>query len=159
MKTLIVYNSRYGATEKCVQLLKEKIKVPVDIIKLEEETVLTLEYYDTILIGSSIYAGKMRPNIVKFVRQNESQLKMKNFGVILCCRDKGQDALKYIDENLPSWVGEKAFIKEALGHEIHLEKMNLFIRLLMKKLFKVNESYSKIDNEQISKVAEVINNL
>lgn len=159
MKTLIVYNSRYGATEKCVQLLKEKIKVPVDIIKFEEDTVLALECYDTVLIGSSIYAGKMRPNIVKFVVENEAQLKAKNIGIILCCKEKGQDALKYIDENLPEWVGKEAFIKEALGHEINLEKMSFIVRLFIKTAFKVKESYSKIDKEGINKVAETINNL
>lgn len=159
MKTLVIYSSKYGATEKCATILKDKLGEECTLANIELESHPALDLYDTVVIGSSIYAGKMRSEIISFIKNNEEKLKEKNIGVFLCCKDQGSEAISYIAQNLPAWVSEKSFMQLAFGHEINLEKMNFIERNVLKLIFKVNESYSKIDEERINEAVEAINSL
>jgi len=159
MKTLIVYSSKYGTTEKCAQRIQDQLGEDCDLVNLLDKQTLDLATYDTIMLGSSIYAGKMRPDVVKFVSDQESVLRNKSFGVFLCCKDEGAEALKYIEDNLPQWAWDQAFLKTSLGHEVNLDKMNFFERGLFKFIFKVKESYSKINDESLNQAVEAIKKL
>jgi len=159
MKTLVVYSSKYGATEKCAKMLKDKLGETCSLANIATESHPPLEDYEIVMIGSSIYAGKMRPEIISFVTKNEEVLQAKNIGVFLCCKDQGQEAISYISQNMPTWVIEKAFIQSAFGHEINLEKMNFVERNILKMIFKVKESYSKIDEKKINETVEAIKDL
>lgn len=159
MKTLIVYSSKYGATEKGAKLLKEKLGDDCTLSNIATESHPALDSFDTVMIGSSIYASKMRSDIVSFVTSNEAALKNKNIGVFLCCKESGKEALGYIGQNLPEWVMEKTFIEATFGHEINLEKMNFVERSLLKMVFKVKESYSQLDEKEIEAVATAIKEL
>ena len=159
MKTLVIYSSKYGATEKCATMLKDKLGVDCTLANIALESHPNTDAYETVMIGSSIYAGKMKSDIISFVKNNEVKLKEKNIGLFLCCKDQGSEALSYIGQNMPTWVIEKAFIQSAFGHEINLEKMNFVERNILKMIFKVKESYSKIDENQIDEVVEAIKKL
>ena len=156
MKTLIVYSSKYGTTEKCAQRIQNQLGEGCDLVNLSDKQTTDLSAYDTIMLGSSIYAGKMRPDVVKFVSDQENVLRDKSFGVFLCCKDEGAEALRYIEDNLPQWAWDQAFLKTSLGHEVNLDKMNFFERGLFKFIFKVKESYSKLDEANIEKLIETI---
>ncbi len=159
MKTMIVYSSKYGATENCAQLLMEKLGEDTMSINLSNGESPKFDDVDTIMVGSSIYAGKMRPDIIKFITENEHILKNKEFGIFLSCKDEGAEALSYIEQNLPEWVQHHAFVKSALGHEINLEKMNFIERSILKMVFKVKTSYSKLNQMEMDRVVEEIKNL
>ncbi len=104
MKTLIVYSSKYGTTEKCAQRIQNQLGEGCDLVNLLDKQTPDLAAYDTIMLGSSIYAGKMRSDVVKLVSDQESVLRDKSFGVFLCCKDEGEEALRYIEDNLPQWA-------------------------------------------------------
>lgn len=159
MKTLVVYSSKYGATEKCAKILKDKLGETCSLSNIATESHPSLEDYETVMIGSSIYAGKMRADVLSFVTENEQVLQTKNIGVFLCCKDQGAEAISYISQNMPTWVIENAFVQSAFGHEINLEKMNFVERNILKMIFKVKESYSKIDEKQIDEAVEAIKQL
>lgn len=159
MKTLVIYSSKYGATEKCATVLKDKLGETCTLSNIALESHPALDEYDTIIVGSAIYAGKMRADLIKFVTSNEETLREKNIGIFLSCKDQGTEALSYISQNMPTWVIEKAFIQSAFGHEINLEKMNLIERNILKMIFKVKKSYSKIDETQIDEAVKAINEL
>ena len=55
-KTLVIYTSKYGYTEKYAQWLAEELKA--DICENEKINVGKLKDYSTIIFGSSLYAGK-----------------------------------------------------------------------------------------------------
>lgn len=159
MKTLVVYSSKYGATEKCAKILKDKLGESCSLSNIATDDHPSLEDYDVVMIGSSVYAGKMRADIISFVNDNETLLKSKNIGIFLCCKDQGSEALSYINENMPTWVIENAFVQSAFGHEINLEKMNFVERNILKMIFKVKNSYSKIDEKEIDLTIEEIKKL
>ena len=54
MKTLILFASRYGATEEIAYMLKSAIGGDVTLCNVRERGV-SLEGYDTVIIGSCVY--------------------------------------------------------------------------------------------------------
>lgn len=156
MKTLIVFGSKYGTTEKCAKMIRENLDGKADLVNLKKQTTVEVNSYDTILIGGSIYVGKLQQEVKKFVDGYHKTLENKNVGLFLCCQEKGEKAMAFMNNNLPHWIVEKAFVKEILGHEIYLEKMNFFERFLMKAVFKIKKNYSKLDLTAIQRIGEKV---
>lgn len=159
MKILILFSSKYGATEKCVKLIKEDLKGKADIVDLKNQEYKEIDSYDTILIGGAIYGGNLKREVKKFVEDNKESLSDKNVGLFLCCKEEGEKAIEYMKANLPDMIVENTFVKEHLGHEINLERMNFLEKILLKYVFKVKESYSKIDYDAIKRITSKINEM
>lgn len=58
MKTLIVYKGKYGATSQYAAWLAQELQLPV--MESDEAGEITLGMCDTVIIGSSVYIGKMQ---------------------------------------------------------------------------------------------------
>lgn len=159
MKILMLISSKYGSTEKCGQLIKKELKGKKDIVNLENQTCNDINSYDTVIIGGGIYAGNLQGNLKKFVEEKEKTLKNKNIGIFLCCKEEGNQVTEYIKTNLPNSIFENAFIKERVGYEISLEKMNFIVKFMMKTFFKIKENQSEIDNEAIKRIIDKTNRL
>lgn len=56
MKGVIIYKGRYGATKQYAEWLEEELKIPVfSAENIQEE----ISDYDFLIIGSSVYIGKL----------------------------------------------------------------------------------------------------
>lgn len=60
MKTLILYTSKYGCTKDCANYLKSKLGQQTDIASLDYFQTTDLQHYDWIILGGSIYIGKIQ---------------------------------------------------------------------------------------------------
>jgi len=157
VNTLILYCSKYGATEKCVNLINDRLKKKADMVNLTSaNSSINIDGYDTLLIGGGIYAGKIQSELAKFINANKDSLKNKNTGIFICCKDKNK-AMEYIKSNFPKWLTDNSFILIHLGHEINMDKMSPMVRFLFKYLFKIKNSYSEIDYDSIDKIANKVN--
>lgn len=157
MKTLIVYSSKHGTTEKCANLIAKDLMGLVEIVNLKNKTCKDINSYENVIIGGSIHAGRLQDEVKKFAKENEEILGNKNIGLFVCCKDEGEKAIEYMQYNLPESIIEKSIIKEHLGHEINLDKMNFLEKILLKGIFKIKESYSKIDYDAIKRITNKIN--
>ena len=84
MKTLILFASRYGATEEIAYMLKSAVGGDVTVRNIRERGI-TLDGYDTVIIGSCVYMFKLDKHIKRFLRRNEKTLLGKKLGLYLCC--------------------------------------------------------------------------
>ncbi|KNF08988.1 flavodoxin [Gottschalkia purinilytica] len=159
MKTLIIFSSKYGSTKKCAELIMKDLKGKVNMINLKNQKCKNVDNYDTVLICGAIYAGKLHSEVRKFVEDNKECLLEKNLGLFICCKEEKEKALEYMKYNIPDLIIQKAFIKEHLGHEINLEKMNFLEKFLLKSIFKIKESYSKVDYDAIKRITNKINEM
>jgi len=75
MKTVILYKSAHGATKQYAEWIHEELK-DSDIFSVDDSNVPNLSGYDAIIIGSSVYSGKM-PGL-EFLQSNWDQLRGKN---------------------------------------------------------------------------------
>jgi flavodoxin I len=68
MKTLVVFDSAYGNTEKIARSIGEAIGGNAKVLKVNEVGPEDLESADFILIGSPTYGGKPSPGIEKLLK-------------------------------------------------------------------------------------------
>ncbi|WP_432666873.1 flavodoxin domain-containing protein [Wukongibacter baidiensis] len=159
MKTLIVFSSKYGTTKSCGELVKKGLKNEADIVNLKDNYSISLNEYDLVIIGGSVYAGRIQKKVVKFMENNKEELGNKKIGLFVCCKEEGEKALEYIKANYPEWIINKALVKEHFGHEVNLEKMGLLDKIILKVVAKATKSYSDIKTDNIEGFINTINRL
>ena len=156
MKTLIVYGTKHGATEKCSKLLKDKLQGEVAVVNAKKDNVPDITSFDNIIIGGSIYAGQIRKEIKNFCSKNLNELKGKRVGLFICgMNDK--EVSTQLTNSFPEELLANATAKEYFGGEIIFKNMNFFEGFIMKKIAKADKDISKISEENINKFAELIN--
>ena len=69
MKTVILYETKTGTTEKCANLLAEKLN-DVTVINLRKGA-LDLNSFDCIIVGGSIRIGALNKYAKKFIEKNK----------------------------------------------------------------------------------------
>lgn len=74
MKSIVVYESRYGSTEKYAKWIGEELKC--EVCEIDEVNTEDLLNYDTIIFGGWLHAGKIKG--FKKIYNNIEKLKNKN---------------------------------------------------------------------------------
>jgi menaquinone-dependent protoporphyrinogen oxidase len=136
MKTIIIYATKYGFTQKCVENLKEKIKGPVDVVNIKEPVEIKLSEYNQVIIGGPIYIGKMQKEIKEFCDTHVETLRNKRVGLFITCGflDNFSEHLK---NSFPNRLLDVAMVKKCFGGEINITKMKFLDRLLTKMVIKM----------------------
>ena len=145
MNKVIVFASKYGFTKECSQKLSN-LMGNVNMMQLGKESV-DVASYDTVILGTSVYAGQIRPEMKKFIESNQEELKKKELGIFICGADEDQ-----IDETLKRNFGELLnYAKEVsrFGYEFNLDKLKFFEKLIVKKIAKVSSNERKVFEEKI----------
>ncbi len=149
MKTLILYITKHGCTEKIANMLKNKIGEGVHVRNLRTDYSIDLNQYDTIIIGSSIHIGIIQRRMQKFCKENKEILLQKRLGLFISCMYEGEVAQKQLAEAYPIELQKHSLATEILGGEFNFEKMNLLDKVIVKKVANVSESICRIDNEKV----------
>ena len=122
MKTLILFASRYGATEEIAYMLKSAVGGDVTVCNVRERGI-SLAEYDTVIIGSCVYMFKLDKHIKRFLRRNEKALMGKRLGLYLCCyTTPGTDG--YLEHFFSPELLAHAAAKDILGGKMQYEKMS-----------------------------------
>lgn len=152
MKTIIVYSTKYGCVQKVASTLKSKIPEKVKLCNLSKEKPNDIDSYDNIIIGGSIYIGKIRKDISKFIECNIEKLMTKNIGLFICAAaDDKVELDKELNQAFPDKLNKHAKVRKALGYEINYSQMKFLDRLIIKKVKGVTEDISNINEENINK--------
>ncbi|MCK8827664.1 flavodoxin domain-containing protein [Natroniella acetigena] len=152
MKKLVVYSTKYSATEKAAKKLAGYLGEEIKVVNLATGNVEDLNDYDLIVIGGSIYAGKIQKEVKNFCEGNMNQLMDKKLGLFICCgyEEKADEQLSSCFEQK---LLEQAEVKGYFGYEYNFEKMNFIFKMIIKKLAKVDKTTSKIKEENIKQFA------
>jgi len=157
MKTLLVYSSKRGTTEKIMFCIKTKLKGDITVINVAKKPFPELNGYDRIVIGGSIYAGSLNPKLKNFISYHHNELLKKEIALFLVCMYDGEKAKKQFEENYPEELREKAFAHGYFGGEIILSNLNLFERLIVWKVETVKHDVRKINKEGIADFVKELN--
>ena len=158
MKTLIAYASKYGCTEDCAKSLSVKLSGDVTILNVKNDPKqIDLKQFDTVIIGGSVYVGRVSKNLRAFCESNLDALLKKNIGVFLCSAlaEQFNDTLK---NNFPILLLDNAKTTKLFGSEARLEKMNFMDKMMIKAITKGDYSSFKISNNSIDEFASEIAN-
>ncbi len=154
MKAIIIYISTHGTTEKLAKKIAESIEYPSDLYNLKEGGNVNLADYDMIFLGGSIHAGSIQRKMKKFIRKNRTVLLQKKLGLFLSCMMKGDKAIEQFNNAFPEDLRQHAFATACLGGEFLFEKMNFFQKAIVKKVAKINESKSELDEKEMQQFTE-----
>jgi len=114
--------------------------------------------FETVILGTSIYAGQASGKMKAYCKANESVLLQKKTGLFVCGMhpDKEQQE-KELKDAYPEILQEKAVATGFLGGEFLFEQMNFFERLIIKKIAKTTTSVHQIDWEAVDEFVGKLN--
>ncbi len=164
MSVLIVYGTKYGFTDQCVDALTSKLNDnDIKKINLKTDKVPDPSAYDKIIVGGSIYMGMLRKNVKKFCSENKTILMDKNVGLFITCSSMGEEAKKQIQMNFDEDLYKHAMIRDYFGGDINIEKAKFFDRMIIKMVTKADKGKSErnqgMDTERIVLFAKKMNNM
>jgi menaquinone-dependent protoporphyrinogen oxidase len=90
-KALIVYGTRYGATEMTSKEIAEVFReegLDVDVANLKKDKVKDINDYDLVLVGSGIKIKKWTKEPEKFLGKFKKDLAKKKVALFICCGAK-----------------------------------------------------------------------
>ncbi|MEH7353549.1 flavodoxin domain-containing protein [Neobacillus drentensis] len=160
MKSLIVYCSSHGTTEKVVGLLSENLVGEVLSVDLKrEKTIFDVKDFDTVIIGGSIHAGQIQRRIKKFIQNHHEELLEKELGLFLVCMRDGEMAIDQFNNAFPQELRKNSVVMGLFGGEFLVSKMNFFERQVVKKVDGITKDQSKLDLNAIKEFTSRLNNL
>ncbi|SKA84995.1 Protoporphyrinogen IX oxidase, menaquinone-dependent (flavodoxin domain) [Caloramator quimbayensis] len=133
IKTLIIYESRYGTTKKISEYMG-LILGPANIINVKE---FNEEHkkYDFIILGSPIYIESFEESMIRFVVENRDFLINKKVVLFCTCLNKNNN-INYFKE-IKSLLGSECIVMaKALGGKLKLNE-------LKDEDYKILDSFSK----------------
>ncbi len=170
MNTLIVYRSKHGTTGKCAAILSEKFPGTVDVYDLKLAVAPDLTKYDRVVIGGSIYAGRIQKEIKEFCTQNLNLLMNKKLGLFICCMFPNHAEMQ-LKNSFPQELLSNAAAKESFGGEMRFSDMNFAEKAITKMVSKaaskndptlsvmdMKSDVSMISMENIDRFVQRLNN-
>ncbi|NLP36170.1 MAG: flavodoxin [Firmicutes bacterium] len=152
MRTLIAFAGKYGSTKKAAHLLRDKFSGEVTLVNLTEEKPPDLDTFDLVVIGGSIYAGFIRPEVRKFCRDNLATLTGKKLGLFVCCglENKAEEQIKTV---FPRELLSRAMATGYFGYEVNYDQMSFLDRIIMRLVSGQKENQFCLREENIEKFA------
>jgi menaquinone-dependent protoporphyrinogen oxidase len=149
MKVAIFYVSKKGSTAAVAQRIREALGAQqCDVFNIHELEAPDFTPYDTVILGTPIYAGKPIDEFYRFCKHYEKTLLTKRLGLFIC----GMNEPAFGEElkvAFPESIYESALVKEAVGGKFDFRKMNFIERLLVRKIAGVDHSISHFREDHI----------
>lgn len=155
MKTVIIFTSKHGATEKVANQLSKNI-ANADVVNLKEHKNINLSQYQNIILGSSIYAGKISNAMQKFIKTNTVELLQKKLALFISCMHD-TEAEKQFNSAFPELLRSHSLSNQCVGGEFNFENMNFFEKFLVKKISGVSQTTTNFKLDKINHIVESIN--
>lgn len=159
MSVLIAYRSKYGATADCARALAARIPVQTKLADLARDRRPDVAAADVVLIGGSIYGGKIQREVPAFCDRQRELLLARPVGLFICCLYRDEHAMAQLSSAFPDWLLAHAFARSWLGGEIHRDRLTLFDRVLIRSLPQSIHDIATVRREAIEELAAAVNAL
>lgn len=147
MKTLILYDTKYGFTEKCALYLHAKIQES-DIQKLSDD--IDIAGYDKILLGTYIYVGEINENACNFLIKHKNKLLSKKLG-IFCAGLNKIDFSNAVQKSIDPEIFYHAKIVNP-GGKVIIENLTFFEKRKIKKRINIIEDTEEFYPENLDEL-------
>lgn len=146
MRKLILYGGRYGAAKAFSNRLMDQFE-DADSCNIEYYGG-SFEDYDTIIIGTSTYMGKLHPKIIKLLVHHHEIFMKKNLFIYVCgfCKDEYPSVIaKYINDEIIKHCSNISFI----GGALNVADVSFFDKLDFKMLNKRIKVIDKVKADSV----------
>ena len=155
MKTLILYYSKYGTTQKCAQKLAESITGGADVVDYKGRKSVNLDDYDTVIIGAPVYMGMLK-KMKGYCEANLDKLLTKKMGLFVCHMDDKTPMDDKIGGYFPQQLIDHATAIKGFGGAYDTENMGKFDRFIFEKVAKETGPSDKVDYSAIEDFAQAM---
>lgn len=157
MKSMVIYATKYGCTEKAAKILQSKLEGETLLVNIMKEKVPPLDSHDTVILGGSIYMGKIQKELTNYITGNLPVLLKKRTGLFLCAGSPNvEERAKELAAVFPSELYAHSISKEVFGYEFNFEKLNFLDKIIMKAVKGDKGNPSDLSEEKISSFAKAI---
>lgn len=155
MRSLVVYASEHGTTEKAVRILCLYLSGEVDVWCLKKGGPYpNIEPYDLVIIGGSIYAGLIQRQVTRFIEIHRKALRNKKVGLFLCCILEGSHANLQFERAFPSYLRNQSIANGLFGGELIYSQLSMLKQLMVSNFMGINKDVLQIDLNAIYVFAE-----
>jgi len=156
MKTLIVYASKHGCARKAAEKIRAALGDETEITDVRQSARFKLDQFERVIIGGSIHIGRIQSRVRNYIKKNLAQLLEKQVGLFICHMAEAAEAEQEFKNAYPQQLIEQAKATGLFGGEFNFEKMSFVEKYMVKKVGKVTESVSRINEDNIAKFIEKI---
>lgn len=156
-KVLVGYAGKYGCTEECARYLSEKLNGEVELRNLKEKKKIDPSSYDKIVIGGSLYAGRIQKEVRDFCLKNADVLNHGSLGLFICGTAEGEAADKELETAFPQDLYHKARAKAFFGGRITIDKLGFLEKKIVKAVAKVESDINTVSVERMDEFAAQMN--
>ena len=149
MATLILYATKYGAAKVIAERIADKVD-DVTVCDIKQSNVPPIVSFDSVIIGSSLYAGSIRREAKAFIAENAVELSGKKIGLFLSCFAENDGDF---ERNFPPEILQAAKAKAALGGVFDPKKASAIERLIIKAVMKKAGYIERINDNAIAEFA------
>jgi menaquinone-dependent protoporphyrinogen IX oxidase len=115
-KALIVYGTRYGATEMTSEEIADVLRqeeLDVRVVNLKNDKVKDISEYELVIVGSGIQINRWTKEPEKFLKKFQKELANKKVALFVCCGstqplDDKTDKAESIEKARTKYLEEKA---------------------------------------------------
>jgi menaquinone-dependent protoporphyrinogen oxidase len=157
VKVLIAYRTRYGTAAECARSLVRRIAAESRLVDLALVRKPDVSAFDVVLIGGSVYGGKIQREVTSFCEREREVLLKKKVGLFLCCLYRGEHAKAQLREAFPQWLHSHAFAAALPGGELRFGSLRLLDRLLVRGLPHPPGDVLLLDPQALEDLAAAVN--
>lgn len=129
MKTLLLYASQYGYAADCAATLKKELTGDVTLVDLGKQQAPDLGGFDAVIVGGSIYMGRVQAQVSQYCAAHEAELTKKVLGLFLCC-GLPQNLDESLAASFPPALRENAKTVGCFGGELRTARMKPMHKLI-----------------------------
>lgn len=143
MRSIVLYSSKYGTTQSVAKKIAEELNC--EYISLDQKNHVDLSQYDQIILGTSVYMGRMRKPIFNILNNEQDLLNQKRTTLYFCCnQETDYKAL------VPNTLKNLDIVH--VGFELRTDQMRFLDKFITKKVAKQSEPVYKLNQEAINQL-------
>ncbi|TLS48695.1 hypothetical protein FE782_29055 [Paenibacillus antri] len=154
MRKAIVYATRYGFTAEVAAALRDRLGRDTELFDLAVAGDVDPEPYDVVVLGSSVYMGRVQRAMRNYVERYRTRLAAKRYGLYICAANP--DPLVREQELRAAYFPlscEGAAATAVLGHAVRFERLGLVDRFVARAVLPEG-SVREPSEEELDRFAE-----
>ena len=151
MKTAVLYTSKHGTTYSIAKHIAMALNA--DVYSLKEFDLSSLPSYETIVLGSPIYAGKSFGDMELFCRDNLQSLLGKRLALFVCGLTSSHHAQqRQLESAYLKPLHKHAVIGVFVGGAINVSKLSTLEKLITRTQLRVSADVTDINQTSIEQL-------
>jgi len=155
LKTLVLYDSRHGFTERCLDLLTGELPPGTDLWPLQSRPgTPDWSAYDAVVFGGPVYFGRWSPRLVRFLGRHTKPLASeKLLAAFVVSLSPRAAALNYLKKSLPNPLVGKPGHVACFGGGIVWKNLSWWEKIVVKRRQGIETDVSNLDLGEIQALA------